>query len=330
MLWWWKQQLGFVMLQQNFSSFLVHGIDLKFKNETSMNSSVEIYSVPWNDITIKYKNFNTSLICSTWPCVINESLYLVKSKQTQLNYTMKLSNDSYFWFRIFVFDDKSSYDNFRSNRNRMYYYPLKTKIFNGSFSKPVSLLLSDNDMKQLAAYYYTVIHFAYPPDYLDNVNNTGVQIEVNLNASVGYYSIPSNNTPIFRANNENKGKRLHVHNDNSLLAKFKSCTNGSAVTDIEIQSGNIIKAPLGIIAISLLSILVIIILAASALLILCSKRKKISKSFRESFSNSMPTYAEDKTPNIQYRAQTNRLNQSDCDSVRSFSPDINPDHQGDN
>ena len=299
-------QTGFTMLHQNLSSFVLSEIDVDF-NHKKGNSSVEIYAVPWKNISVLHETVHNHIKCSTFPCVISKYLYVVRSEQTDLNYTIKMvskSNNSDLQLCISIFDDETKYNYFLSNQT---YQPAKSKIFNKSNSESFFFRLCGADMKMPAAYYFIVVHFAYPSDYLSSIHDKGVQVEVSVNASIGYYMLPSNTKPAL--NKSSKVQSFHLHNGrNCILAKY----NDSTVAHINIKNGNLIRATLGIVLSSIaMTAALLIVLTISIALCLnhyFSKRKIHQKSLLHSNSisqnnQSFPNFTQQRLHNYITKSQ---------------------------
>lgn len=290
---------GFTMLHQNLSSFVSSEIDVDFSHEKS-NSSVEIYAVPWNNISVLHETVDNYANCTSFPCVINEYLYVVRSKKTDLKYNItECSNISDFQFRISIFDDETKYNNFITNQS---YQPAKSKIFNVTNCEQFFFRYSDVDMKMSAAYHFTVVHFAYPPDYLDNNYHDNIRFEVSFDASIAYYMLPFTTIPVLNTSDTSESRHFYLNHNNCILGKNIAKLNNSTVS-VHITNKNFFGTTLGIILISFTITTALLILLTITILTRChfSKKERLQQNDRPSLLSDDST-----TSMAQYATQVNR------------------------
>ncbi|XP_019854350.1 PREDICTED: uncharacterized protein LOC109583440 isoform X2 [Amphimedon queenslandica] len=314
-------QKGFTMLHQNLSSFTSSEIDVDLNNENG-NSSIEIYAVPWNNISVLHETVHSYVNCSSFPCIISKYLYVVRSEKTDFNYTIKMvskPNDTGLQFCFSIFDDETKYNYFISKQT---YQPAKSKLFNSTNSKSLFFRFSGSDMKKSAAYYFTLVHFAYPFDYLSSIHDYSVQVEVSFNASIGYYMLPFSTKPVLN-DRSSEGQSFNFQNSNSILAKY----NGSTVAHIYLKNGNLIDATLGIVFILIIALTAVLLIVFTIIIALSKACLNFlpQKNDQEPLlqSNSIPSVAAQNNQNFfiitQQRLHDVNRSQDSIEGYRNYS-----------
>ena len=199
--------------------------DITFSVETdSISSDISLYTVNCEAIPKYHASTNKNKIeCNNFisSCVLNEFIYLVKTEQDYVNYSISISsNISGFLFCVSTFDDYKQYENFLARKP---YIPLHRsasftngKTFNFSFSHIY--------MKQKAAYYHFVLHPAFETDVY-KFSQYSTSSSVQMESTISLYTLSGNYRP--QCNITKNSTSICSINDNIcvVLARANMLTN---------------------------------------------------------------------------------------------------------
>ena len=193
---WVNNTKDFVLVDLHQTGFIkwIDTHDISFSVETDSNSSVSLYTVDCSEVfNITFVN-RSKIECHNFSsfCVLNESVYLVKTEENYVNYSVSLfSNIDGLLFRVSTFDDYEQYENFLAKRLYMPVYQSTLFTDNETFN----FSFSHNYMKQKAAYYHFVLHPAFQTDVFQFSQYYSTNSSVQMESSTSYYNLNDNYRP---------------------------------------------------------------------------------------------------------------------------------------